>query len=111
MQDKHGKDGLVVLTVMLDDPKDVKVRASAEKYLATKLFKDRAPPFRTLNLDANPDKLPPTLNFSGFPGAFVFNRDNRYVKKLPLLDAKGEPIEEFDYDKIDRAVTEALQKK
>src|SRR5438093_274023 len=111
MHDKYAKDGLVVLTVTLDDPKDVKARASVEKFLGTRLFKGRKPPFRTLNLDANPDRLPPTLNFNGFPGAFVFNRENRYVKKLPLLDAEGQPLEEFSEDAFEKAALEALKKK
>ena len=111
MHDKYGKDGLVILTVTLDDPKDAKARASVERFLATKLFKGRTPPFRTLNLDADPEKLPPTLNFNGFPGAFVFNRENRYVKKLPLLDARGEPIEEFSEAAMEKAALEALKGK
>ena len=102
MHDKYGKDGLVILTVTLDNPRDAKVRASVERYLG-RLFKDRKAPFRTLNLDANPDRLPPTLNFNGFPGAFVFNRANRYVKKLPLLDAEGQPLEEFSEDAFEKA--------
>jgi hypothetical protein len=60
----------------------------------------------------DPAKLPPTLNFGGaVPGAFVFNRDNRHVKKLPRVDAKGEPVEDFDYDVIDKVVAEQLLKK
>jgi hypothetical protein len=106
MHERYAKDGLVILTVTLDDPKDAKTRASSEGFLAKV-----KPPFKTLNLDATPEKLPPTLNFNGFPGAFVFNRQNRYVKKLPLIDAKGEPIEEFDYDVLTKAATTALEKK
>ncbi len=106
MHEKYGKDGLVILTVTLDDPKDAKTRALSEGFLAKV-----KPPFRTLNLNATPEKLPPTLNFNGFPGAFVFNRQNQYVKKLPLIDPKGEPIEDFDYDVLMKAAITALDKK
>jgi hypothetical protein len=107
MHDKYAKQGLVILTVTIDNPKNAAARADVEKFLAKKV-----PPFRTLNLDADPEKLPPPVNFGGeVPAGFVFNRDNRYVKKLPLFDAKGEPTEFFDYDVMEKAVSEALQKK
>ena len=34
MHDKYGKDGLVVYSVLLDDPKDAGLRATGDKYLA-----------------------------------------------------------------------------
>src|SRR4051812_661308 len=103
MHEKYGKDGLVVLTVTVDDPKDAAARTVVENFLAKKTY-----PFRTLNLDADVEKLP-TLDFGGgVPGAFVFNRDNRYVKKLPLYDrVKKQELEEFDYDAIEKTVAEA----
>src|SRR5262245_13883346 len=107
MLDKHGKDGLVVLGVTLDDPKDEKARASVLKYLEGKKIT-----FPNYHLDADPMKLPKTLDFGGsVPGAFVFNRAGQHVLKLPRLDAKGEPVEDFDYDKIDRAILEELKRK
>ena len=112
MHEKHASDGLVILTVTLDDPRDAKVRAATEKFLAEgKPFKGKKLPFRTFNLDADPEKLPATLSFNGFPGGFVFNRENRYVKKLPLLTPQGEPIEEFTDAAFEKAALEALKKK
>ena len=69
------------------------------------------PPFRSFALDLAPEKQPATLQFNGVPGVFVFNRDNRYVLKLPALDAKGNTIEEFDYAAIEKVVAEQIQKK
>ena len=107
MHEKYGKNGLVILTVTVDDPKDAAARAAVEKFLAKKSY-----PFRTMNLDGDQEKLP-TLDFGGgVPGVFVFDRDNRYVKKLPLYDRdRKETVEEFDYDLIEKAVAGALQKK
>src|SRR5262245_47286045 len=107
MLDKHGKDGLVALGVTLDDPKDEKARASVMKYLAQKKIT-----FPNVHLDADPEKRPKTLDFGGsVPGAFVFNRANQHALKLPRVDAKGEPIEDFDYDKIDKVILEELKRK
>ena len=101
MLDKYGKNGLVVLGVALDDPKDAKALASVRSYLE----KNKVP-FRNVALDVPPDKLPPTLRFNGVPGAFVFNREGRYVRKLPLIDSRGEPVEDFDYSAVDKAVAD-----
>jgi hypothetical protein len=107
MQNKHAKDGLVVLGVTLDGSKDAQARE-----LALAFLEKQKVPFRNVALDVDPAKLPSTLNFGGaVPAAFVFNRDNRHVKKLPLLDAKGEPVEDFDYEAIDKVVAELLKKK
>jgi hypothetical protein len=106
MHEKYGKDGLVILTVTLDSPKDAEARAKVEQFLAKK-----KPPFRTVNLDAEPDKLPTTLDFGGgVPGAFVFNRANRYIKKVPLV--KGDKtLEDLDYGVLEKAAIGALEKK
>src|SRR5262245_60156770 len=107
MLDKHGKDGLVVLGVTLDDPRDEKARQGVLKYLQAKKMS-----FQNYHLDADPGKRPATLNFGGgVPAAFVFNRANQHVKKLPRVDDKGEPVEDFDYDKIDKAILEELKRK
>lgn len=112
MHNKLAKDGLVILTVTMDlasqkDKDRAEGRAEVEKFLAKV-----KPPFRTVNLDVTPKTAPASLNFGGeVPGAFVFNREGRYALKLPLLDDKGEPVKDFDYDAVDKAVEEALKKK
>jgi hypothetical protein len=104
MLDKYGKDGLVILGVTLDDPKDATARKNVVEYL-----QKRKVPFDNVNLES---PRPKTLDFGGFvPGAFVFNRDNHHVKKLPRIDDKGEPVEEFDYDVIEKIVADLLRKK
>src|SRR5262245_19210636 len=110
MHDKYGKDGLVILTVTMDgasnnDKERAEGRAKVEEFLA-----QLKAPFRKVNLDFDPKKPPATLNFNGVPGAFVFNREGQYVLKLPALNDKGEEVEEFDYDKVEKAASEALKK-
>lgn len=105
MQDKYGKQGLVVLGVLLDDPRDDTIRAAGLKYL------DRVKPsFENVYLDARPEVWQKKLRFENYPGVFVFNRDNQYVKKLPLLNEKGEEVEEVDYDVVEKTVTDLLKK-
>jgi hypothetical protein len=109
MLDKYGKDGLAVIGVTLDDPKDAKARANAAAFL-----EKRKVPFRNFALDVPQDKRPVPLDFinqAGVPGVFIFNRDNRYVKKLPVLDAKGEPVEQVTDQVIDKTVVEQIKNK
>jgi hypothetical protein len=109
MLGKYGKDGLAVLGVTLDNPKEIKAHESVRTWLAQKKV-----PFRNVVLDVDPDKRPPSLRAVtqiGVPGAFVFNRSGQYVKKLPLIDAKDEPVEEMDYDTIEKVVAGEIKKR
>jgi hypothetical protein len=112
MHEKYAKDGLVIVTVTVElsaetDKERAEARASVEDFLAK-----AKPPFRTVNLDIDPKKPPATLNFGGeVPGVVVFNRDGRYVLKLPEVNDKGENVKDFDYDAVEKAVIEALKKK
>jgi thiol-disulfide isomerase/thioredoxin len=106
LQEKYGKDGLVVLSVTLDDPRSVETRSEA-----LGCIERHKPPFRSFALDLAPEKHPATLQFNGVPGVFVFNRDNRYVLKLPVLDAKGNTTLDFDYAAIEKVVAEQIKKK
>lgn len=106
MRDKFGKDGLEVLGVLLDDPKDKVLRADGEKYLAK-----AKPNFANVYLDAPPEVWQKKLRFDSYPGVYVFNRNNEYVKKLPLLDEKGDVKEEVDYDVVENVVVGLMPKK
>jgi hypothetical protein len=105
MHDKYSKDGLVVTGVLLDDPKDARMRADGLKYLGK-----QKPSFENLYLDEKEELWKAKLRIDGFPGVYVFNRDNRYVKKLPVLDDKGETKEEVDYDVVEKVVADLLKK-
>jgi hypothetical protein len=107
MHGKHGKDGLVVFTVTLDAPNDTKARQKVEAFLASKKL-----PFRTVNLDHDPQKPPPAVDFGGgVPGVFVFNRDNRHVLKLPLLATASSEEKVYKPEDLDRAVAAEMKKK
>src|SRR5262245_21986118 len=106
MHNKYAKDGLEILTVLLDDPRDGSLRADTVKYLAK-----RNPPFKTVYLDEKKDFWEKKLRVYLFPRIYVFNREGFHVKNLPVLDEKGHEKEEVDYDVIDKAVANLMTKK
>lgn len=106
MQKAHEKDGLVILGVTLDNPKtsekDFRDRTIA--YLAKQKV-----PFRNVWLNATPTEWQTKFRLPVYPGMFVFNRENKFVLKWPVLNDKGEE-EEPDYDKVMKVVRELLRK-
>src|SRR4051794_8961113 len=101
MHEKYAKDGLVILTLTIDEDKDEKVRAD---YLVktNKFLAGVKPPFRTYDLQFDRDKPPANLAFEGgMPRVFVFNRDNHY-----LLKEQGP-----EKEALEKAIEEALKKK
>jgi hypothetical protein len=104
MHDKYGKDGLVVYSVVLDDPKDAANRKVGQNYLAKVKV-----PFPVVYLDLPPAEWSKRLRLDSYPGVFVFNADNKYVQKQPVVNAKGE-TEDVDYDRIEAAVRSLLKK-
>jgi hypothetical protein len=107
MQKAHQKDGLVVLTVATDDPKDKKTLAST----VTLLDKLDAP-FRSVVLDLQKKEWTKKFRMpdGSWPGVFVFNREGKYVLKLPTYDKDDAIKEEVDYDKVEKAVREQTRK-
>src|SRR6476469_829830 len=101
MHDKHGKDGLVIVSVTMDESMDEMDRAEYREKTKTYLAK-RKPPFATYDLDFDRSKPPAALAFDGgMPRVFVFNRDNQFV-----LKEQGP-----DKDDLDKAIAQALKKK
>ena len=101
MHEKHARDGLVILSVTMDELEDEKeradYRAKTNNYLG-----QRKLPFPTYDLDFDRKKPPATLTFSpGTPRVFVFNRDNQYV-----LKEQGP-----EYEELDKVVAEVMKKK
>ena len=103
MQHKYGKDGLVVYSVLLDDPKDAGLRAAGDSYLAKVKV-----PFPIVYLDMPPADWSKKLRLDSYPGVFIFNRANKYVEKLPKINAKGEQ-EDFEYTDIEKTVQSLLK--
>src|SRR4051794_26254260 len=103
MHNTYGKDGLVVLTVTMDEDAEATAeeraanRAKIGKYLTKRKL-----PFATYDLTFDPKKPPPPLTFSdGVPRVFVFNRDNQFVLREQGPDEK----------EIEKAIAEAVKKK
>jgi hypothetical protein len=101
MQKKHAGDGLVIVSVTLDEVPDAKERAEYVKktndFLAGKKL-----PFPTYDLDFDRDKPPAALGFApGSPRVFVFNRDNQHV-----LREQGP-----EHEKLDKIVSEVVKKR
>jgi hypothetical protein len=107
MHSKYAKDGLEILGVTVDDPSDAKTREKVVAFLRDKL----KVPFANVNLDVtkSPD-WDKKLKANGVPCVFVFNRDNQYTLKLPLLDDKGDEKEEMNYDAVEKAVADLMKK-
>jgi hypothetical protein len=103
MHDKFAKQGLVVYSVLLDDPKDAKLRAAGDRYLTRVKV-----PFPLAYLDMPQKESFGKLRLESFPGVFVFNRANKYVKKMPETNDKGEQ-DEVDYDVIEKTVQSLLK--
>jgi hypothetical protein len=97
MHKKYGGDGFVALSVSLDNPNDQKIRAKVDAFLQ----KQQAS-FTNLIAEGDPDDWYSRLKIGAVPGVFVFDRDNRRVKKL-----SGE---EVDYKVIESEVAKLLKK-
>lgn len=106
MHSKYGKDGLDVLGVTVDDPADAKTRDRAVAFLRDKVKAT----FPNVNLDPKSADWEKKLKTNGVPCVYVFNRDNQFVMKLPVLNDKGEEKEEVNYDAVEAAVANLMKK-
>jgi hypothetical protein len=77
MQRKYAKDGLVAVSVSLDDPNDKEARGRILKFL-----KARDAEFTNLFLDEAPDLWSERLKIDLPPAVFVFDRDGRIAGKF-----------------------------
>ena len=112
MQQKYAKEGLVILAVTMDGDTDkaerAKYLAKTKTFLATKI----KPPFPAYDLDFDRDKPPATLTWAdGNPRVFVFNRDNQYSLRLPVVDKSREVVKAVENAEVEKAVVEALKTK
>jgi thiol-disulfide isomerase/thioredoxin len=96
---KYGKDGLVAVSVSLDDPAKKDAHERALKFL-----QKMGATFTNLRLDEPPAVWQAKLKINGPPCVYVLNRDNRIVKKLPVGD------EGVDYAEVEKVVKEWLKK-
>jgi hypothetical protein len=97
MHKKYGGEGFVALSVSLDNPKDEKIRARVDEFLQKKQAR-----FTNLVAEGDTDTWYERLKIGSVPAVFVFDRENRRVKKL-----SGE---EIDYKIIESEVAKLLKK-
>jgi hypothetical protein len=98
MHRKYEKDGLVTVSVSLDDPDDMDSRGNIKKFLD----KQKAT-FPNYWLHEESSFWLEKLKISGPPCVYVFNRDNQWV-------AKYDKLEESDQADIEQRVRELLKK-
>jgi thiol-disulfide isomerase/thioredoxin len=99
LHQKYARDGLVAISVSLDDPAKKEAHDRALKFLQA-----QGAVFTNLRLDEPPEVWQARLKVNGPPCVYVLNRDNRIVRKLPAGD---EPV---DYAAVEKAVQEWLKK-
>ena len=99
MHKKYAKDGLVVITVALDDKES---DPDAEKNITSFLQKQEAT-MVNLWLD-EPVKLQEKFGFVAPPALFVFNRAGKWTRFTS-------DQAEIDYAAVDRLVVELLREK
>jgi hypothetical protein len=102
MHRKYAKDGLVAVSVSLDDPADMPVQARALAFL-----KKQGATFLNVLLDEKPEFYQDRLKIDGPPCVYIFNRDNRWVLKRDGTGDAGR----VDYDLFEKRIVELLAEK
>jgi len=101
MQQKYGKQGFEVVTVLLDDLEEApEAKDEALKFLKSK----NATAFTNLLLNEPVKVWQDKLRFAAFPCVYVFNRQGKWTQ----FKADAEPI---DHDAVEKLVVELLREK
>ena len=108
MQERYGKDGLVVLSVSTDlitaRERDPDVPAEKVVGKVKKFLTDMKAPFGALIVDEENTFLQEKLHFVAAPCAFVFNRKGQWTQ------FSGDK-NEFKHDKIEALVKQLVAEK
>jgi hypothetical protein len=100
MHEKYAKDGLVVISVALDDIHE----EPESKDRALKFLKDKKATFTNLLLDEPIDFWQKKFEFVGPPTVYVFNRQGKWIRfKADEAD--------IDHEQIEKLVVEMLKAK
>jgi thiol-disulfide isomerase/thioredoxin len=97
LHNKYKNDGVVAISVALDNPADM---AARERIIAF-LEKQQAGGLTNLQLDEPSDLWQQKLSIDGPPCVFVFNREGRIAGKWD---------DKVDYEEIEKRVAELLKK-
>jgi peroxiredoxin len=97
MRDEFAKDGLVVITVSLDENAQSKeVQEKVQKLLETK----KASQFTNLILDEKLEAWQQKLKFDGPPSFFIFGRDGKLIKHFK---------NDFEFEDVKKLVVESIK--
>jgi hypothetical protein len=102
MHRKYAKDGLVAISVTLDDPADMAIRGRAVAFL-----KKQGATFENVLLDETPELYQSKLKIDGPPCIYIFNRDNRFVLKRDGTGDEGR----IDYGLFEKRIVALLAEK
>jgi hypothetical protein len=106
MHRKYAKDGLVAVSVSLDDPGDSDSgRHTRTQALA--FLKKQGATFTNVLLDEAPELYENKLKIDGPPCVYIFNRDNRFVAKCDGVGEKGR----IDYEFFEKTIVQLLAEK
>ena len=97
MHKKLKKDGMVAMSVNLDDAEDEKSLTNAKAFIKGQ----KAADFQHFHLTEDVDTWQKKLDISGPPVVFVFGRDGKLAKKFD---------EGVDYEEVKKVVVELLKK-
>jgi hypothetical protein len=103
MQRKYAGKDFAAISVNLDDPHDAKAREKVQRFLE----KQKAT-FTNVMLDAKPEVWQEKLKVDGPPVIYVFDRDNHFVKKLPVISDKESETEPAEYSIVEKVVAKLL---
>jgi hypothetical protein len=102
MHEKYGRDGLVALSVCVDDLHNPNDPPEETRKRVLDFLRKKKATFTNVILDDSPEKTFAKLGIRAVPCIYVFNQDNRFVLKL------GE--EKDPYTIVEKTVRELLKK-
>jgi thiol-disulfide isomerase/thioredoxin len=100
---KYARDGLVAVSVSLEDCRDLPVRGEVVKFL-----RQQGATFPNVILDAPFAEWQANLAIDGPPAVYVFDRGSRLVKRWPVTNAAGDETEGVDYAAVEKVVRQLL---
>jgi thiol-disulfide isomerase/thioredoxin len=102
LHNEHAKDGLVCVSVAVDDPDDADAAASGLKFLQ----KQKAT-FENYLIDEKPEVWQKNWGFAAVPAVMVYGRDGKIAKKFTFDD----PNNQFTYKDVEKFVLPLLEEK
>jgi hypothetical protein len=102
MHRKYAKDGLVAVSVSLDEPTDKAAHGRGLKFL-----KKQNAGFLNFLLDEPSSVYETKLKIDGPPCVYIFDRDNRRVIKRDGVGPNGK----IDYEEFEKRLLELLAEK